>query len=210
MEHKEAKKKHEEFEARGWNALYKRALNTVQAGDEAAKSIGVLSLLVTWNRAWYSRSGQAAWWNVDKHILEIEEAVKAVNKAASNISLRNLLETDLDNPEIQSFVRIAFSRFNSICGATGASKALHLLYPEFFVMWDAKIAKTFSAPPDEKGYLAFLKKSKEQLGEMIKSFAKEENISFKEAQEKLEQSFEVSLPKVLDEFNWLTIVREML
>ena len=205
MDYREAKIKHEEFEGKGWNALYKRALKVVQIGDEASKAIGILSLLLTWNRAWYARAGKAAWWNVDRHIEEIEEAVKAINKVASNLPLKNLLETSLDNPEVQSFVRIAFSRFNSLCGATGASKALHLLFPNFFVMWDVKIAKAFSLSRDERSYLTFLHKAKEALKEMLESYAKEKRIPLEEAYKELEQCFEVSLPKVIDEFNWLTI-----
>jgi len=202
MDYREVKTKHIEFEEAGANAFYKRALKTVQIGDEAAKAVGILSFLLYWNRAWYRYRGK----NLDSHIEEIEKAVKVINKLASNVPFKNLLEAQIDAPQIQWFVREAFSIFDLVCGETGASKALHLLYPDFFVMWDDKIRKAFHVSPDEEGYLAFLGKSKGDLSDIVESFSEseKERIPFEEAYKRLEQSFGVSLPKALDEFNHRT------
>lgn len=42
-------------------------------------------------------------------------------------------------PEVEPLIRSVFSRFRRVFGQTGATKALSLINPALFVMWDTKI-----------------------------------------------------------------------
>ena len=48
-------------------------------------------------------------------------------------------------------IRSVFSAFENEVGAVGAAKALHLLAPQFFPLWDRKIARAYGLPIGKKG-----------------------------------------------------------
>jgi hypothetical protein len=89
-------------------------------------------------------------------------------------------------------------------GPAAASKALHLLHPGLFVMWDREISR--SAP---EGYGSYLL----QMHELALRLAKEAPADDVEAhlQERLGYEERKTLAKYLDEYNWFEAVgREQL
>jgi len=57
--------------------------------------------------------------------------------------------------------------FEKVLGPVGAAKALHLLAPQFFPLWDRAIAKTYGLPLRERGknadrYRRFIEITKQQ------------------------------------------------
>ncbi|MBV8090975.1 MAG: hypothetical protein JO139_15665 [Alphaproteobacteria bacterium] len=128
---------------------------------ELADSLGVL--LLTWNQAHY-RYGSFDFSKLQR-CLETNAAV------LQHFRARNILDfTPADEPDIRYLFDALLS---ALCIADGSragaqspvavGKALHLLAPDFFPMWDKKIAQAYScgysSRPTEK-YLAFMRLSK--------------------------------------------------
>ena len=66
-----------------------------------------------------------------------------------------------------------FQDFEEILGPVGAAKALHLLAPEFFPLWDRAIASAYGVPLRKVGrnaeqYLAFIRMTREQVRHLVK------------------------------------------
>lgn len=88
------------------------------------------------------------------------------------------------------------AKFNSISGypkqvgSIAASKALHLIAPDFFVMWDDDIKEYYEFGDTGKEYQRFLANMKhwiEQLNPTVTS---------------LSEQFGKTKTKVIDQFNW--------
>jgi hypothetical protein len=93
-------------------------------------SKGILLLLFTWNFA-ARETKQLNFENVGEVLQRCESELKALE----NYTIKNMDE------ETQEKVKRIFSEFKKLMGQTGASKALSLLNPRLFVMWDTKIRK---------------------------------------------------------------------
>ncbi len=70
---------------------------------------------------------------------------------------------------------------------TGASKVMHLLSTELFVMWDGAIREEYGCNNTAEAYITFLKKMQEKFRDIVW------NVPDK------------TLPKAIDEYNYVTI-----
>jgi hypothetical protein len=94
----------------------------------------------------------------------------------------------------------AFSQLAETVKYTGASKALHVLNPEFFMMWDEKIRHGYGCYKNGEGYFNFLLRSQWEVYEIIETYSKEhgpEPISLQ-----IYQGHPRSELKLLDEYNF--------
>jgi hypothetical protein len=91
-------------------------------------------------------------------------------------SLVNLDETEV--------LRL-FGLFRAECGPVGAGKALHVLAPSFFPLWDNAIAVSYGVAT-ETGYFQFIKIVKQQVVNLTEEIAPG-----------------VTALKALDEYNYL-------
>jgi hypothetical protein len=127
---------------------------------EMANSLGVL--LLTWNQAHY-RFGR---FDFEK----LEECIAKNIVTLEGYRAKTILEyAAKDNPHIMDLfeqflavLAIAEGTKNGARSPVAVAKALHLLAPGFFPLWDKKIAQEYccdySTRPAEK-YVAFVKKS---------------------------------------------------
>lgn len=91
---------------------------------------GILLLLFTWNFA-----------AKETKRLDFENIGTLLGKAKPDLEfLAKCSITDADN-EAWRHIKTTFEAFRSVCGQTGASKALSLLNPRLFVMWDTEIRR---------------------------------------------------------------------
>lgn len=100
-------------------------------------------------------------------------------------------------------------------GPTTASKILHVLNPALFVMWDMAIRRHYSSVCDSRmasgvDYVVFLRYMQELALSVTEDFASQHGLS--ESIESyvpryLGHDRPVTLAKLLDEYNWATIVR---
>lgn len=162
------------------------------AGDNWYEDIntikGILLLLYTWNFA-AKETKKLNFQNVGELIRNAKDDLKFLEKC----SIRT---TDSSAWEVIARV---FDQFRKLLGQTGSSKALSLLNPELFVMWDTAIRKRLKRQlipvimNGERGeyYVIFLKG--------IQKIIEEYRIA-----EKLPQNSVIA--KKVDEYNYVRIV----
>jgi len=91
-------------------------------------------LLQTWNHSYYQRLGipfDAA------HFTAIERLLTDHDQALARFAKRSIASV---TPADEGSVRALYHEFEDVLGQTGASKALHILAPRFFPLWDGPIA----------------------------------------------------------------------
>ena len=108
---------------------------------EMADSVGVL--LLTWNNAFY-RYGLFDFYALEACIETSMERLTAYRG-------RDILSWDADDDtpvrelfdEFLIALRICEGKKAGVCSPVGVAKALHMLAPRFFPLWDDKIAKAY-------------------------------------------------------------------
>ena len=125
------------------DAMYKLALRLASSAnwkpDELAEGIGVL--LLTWNAAFYTKYGSFNFDSLELFIKKNLEELKTFSK-------RNILSyaTTDDEPVQRLFdelMEATSSIKRSARTPVGTAKALHLLAPDFFSIWDNTIARKY-------------------------------------------------------------------
>jgi hypothetical protein len=123
---------------------------------------GVLLLLYTWNFA-AKKTKKLDFQNVSELISNTKDDLKFLEKYSIKTADKNVWEV----------ISRVFDQFRNLLGQTGASKALSLLNPELFVMWDTEIRKRLKRQlitgikNGERGkyYVIFLKRIQEIIEE---------------------------------------------
>jgi hypothetical protein len=173
------------------DAMYKTATFLVKhfwgKPTEVAEGLGVL--LCVWNHAFY-RNGP-----FDYDLLE--QCIAKNQSVLETFRHRNILTHSQDDESqmktlFQDFLvalRICEGKCKGRASPVGVAKALHLLAPGFFPLWDEKIARAYdcyydSDPPGR--YMAFFTKTKA----MAEALAPQVNVSGK------------TLLKLIDEYNY--------
>jgi hypothetical protein len=129
---------------------------------DMADALGVL--LLTWNQAFY-RYGSLDFENLERCLVDHQQQLRAFRRRPISSY------TAADDPEIRTLFEaflIALQLSDGPKKGTGSpvsvAKALHLLAPGFFPLWDARIAKAYGcryAARPADGYLRFLRSAKE-------------------------------------------------
>src|SRR5208282_6108014 len=104
------------------------------------------------------------------------------------LELRKRVIATLDDADKAEVLRL-FGRFRRECGPVGAAKALHLLAPNFFPLWDTKIAKGYGVAK-ETDYFRFMSIAKQQAANLPDELAAG-----------------LTALKALDEYNYLKFVQ---
>lgn len=117
--------------------FYRTALELIRLADAGLTEINVAEALathlMTWNASYYRFHGKFG----EQHFQEIEALVARRHDDA--IAYRSRRLEDLRDEEADA-VKGLFADFEGVLGAVGAAKALHLLAPRFFPLWDTEIA----------------------------------------------------------------------
>lgn len=103
---------------------------------------GVKILLLIWNAVYYQRLNEEIKKDVENEILI---ALRNTKNDFSSLSKEKLETINLNNRSVFEKIKkifISFARHKSI-GITGASKAIHLINPQLFMMWDNEIRKNY-------------------------------------------------------------------
>jgi len=117
-----------------------------------------------------------------------------------------LLKADLE--KLKDRVKYIFKDLESLknVGPTSASKILHLLKPEFFIMWDRPIAEHYRLNPTakivEEEYCKFLAKMREILNTLLKECSRK-YLSERPEEDLIRKYGNKPLTKLIDEYNWL-------
>jgi hypothetical protein len=102
-------------------------------------------LLQTWNRGYFrfQKPDKA------EHFASMERLLTEYNGVIHEYRKRSI-----DTVDSGEQVKIAnlFQKFEAVLGPVGAAKALHLLAPKFFPLWDRAIAKAHGVPLRKAGF----------------------------------------------------------
>lgn len=129
------------------NIFYRAATELVGLAIRGETSLTVgeaLSVLLqTWNKAYY----QYHKFN-NAHLTNIENLVADHRSVLVAFRARSI--DSLDNRD-HDVVNDLFQDFENVLGPVGAAKTLHLMAPDFFPLWDRKIAKGYDLPLGRSG-----------------------------------------------------------
>jgi len=185
-------KKFEKHEKR--DAMYKVATFLVSYfwgnPSDMADSLGVL--LLTWNQAFY-RYGNFDFDKLEKCIGDnLEKLRKFRNRNITTLSKSDESQIKAIFKEFMESLQIASGNMKGRKSPVAVAKALHLLAPNFFPLWDDRIAREYGCyynnDPAEK-YIQFMRLMKE-FSEKVKKY-----INLSGAQDK-------TLLKLIDEYNY--------
>lgn len=131
----------------------------------------------------------------------------------NNLEGKTFLEIDLSDKKVQTSMFNVFDNFAQ-CNETGnyestaASKLAHAMNPELFIMWDTNIREGYLGAQEEKdanNYVYdFLPLMKVELNELLTYCIGDGNISRNEAYNLLEKITGNSVPKLIDQYNYMT------
>jgi hypothetical protein len=177
MDNETLKKACEEYKRQeGRASFYDVALEIVDTYPLQASII----ILATWNSGAFRFSV-----NDTQNLFDLQKAIKEVDPLFERVERRNF-KAGFD--KIGDTVKKIYSTLSKVKGVkyTGASKVMHLLNRELFVMWDTKVREELGYGTTDEDYLNFLK-------EMHRKFKNLEwSISNK------------TLAKAIDEYNQVT------
>jgi len=109
-------------------------------------------------------------------------------------------------------IKVVFRRIASVragvrtVGATATSKILHLVNPRFFMMSDRNIRHGYGYSDDEVGYGRFVRYMKSFADALIHEYSSARNIPVNSVFSSLVsecKSRATTIPKLLDEYNWV-------
>jgi hypothetical protein len=130
------------------------ARNIAEVADATAM------LLRSWNKEYYRfRKAQAKSLVADLH--QLITAQLGIISQFQQRSLPTLESAD------QTDVLSLFSIFTEKLGVIGAAKALHLLAPNFFPLWDNAIAYQYGVVADSRGYFLFMAITEHQIRSLM-------------------------------------------
>jgi len=171
---------------------------------EISEGLGVL--LLVWNSAFY-RYGQ----------FDINELEKCVRKWYPKLLEYRERYIESLTSDDHNFIKQIYDDFKmALCRAedkvftpTGVSKALHLLAPNFFPIWDNRIADGYECySRDSEDYLCFMYKMKDLEKEVINSYLVVHGGAKESVRERIcwdlypEKVFKKPLLKLMDEYNY--------
>ena len=143
---KKARKAFEANEPR--NLFYRAATELVDLALQGTTSLTVAEalavLLQTWNKAYYQyRKFDTV------HFTDIENLLSENKLLIARYRPRTI--DQLDDAD-ESMIENLFQSFERVLGPVGAAKALHLLAPSFFPLWDRAIAKAYDLELGRAGW----------------------------------------------------------
>ena len=176
---------------------------------------GAKMIIITWNAVRFQRLPRKVKDGLEKDILTAygkckQDLIKLNGRNLSELSLHK--EGDL--------IRRIFSIFSSKPSLeyTGASKVLHIINPEIFMMWDASIRDTYHKLHKDKNhkiedcYLEFLKQSQEIINCILTTSNEDKlwqhHLDFMDRNFIDAFSIKETILKMLDECNFMKFKRK--
>jgi hypothetical protein len=177
--------------------------------SDIADGIGVL--LLVWNQAYYR------YCNFALDFEGLEQFLEKNEKALMELRHRDISSYNLSNDK--DLVKNLFNDLLSVlkCGnkrsPVAVSKALHLLAPDFFPLWDDDISKVHScywydSDRASEKYLKFMEKMKALSDRVVATYMKRNNVDKEIAKAAIQKEaspnmpFMKSLLKIIDEHNY--------
>jgi hypothetical protein len=182
---------------------YQKAIRLVKKYDDIdVWCCAIMLFVIDWNWVYFKDRN-----DIERFATELYQTLRNTKDTLKEISELNIILLDEESLErLETTIQTLYERFKGILGDTGASKALHVLCPNFFIMWDANIREGY----DTYDYLTFLYGMRNELREAVELYGKDKHLeSFHQAYKALEQQLGEILTRVIDEYNWLKHTRKV-
>jgi len=176
---------------------------------------GVESLLLVWNIVYIRFLPKKTRQGLEEDLMKAYESARGDIKLLGDEKLQSIELHDSNITNRLQAIFKCFQEYDSI-GVTGASKTLHLIRPDLFVMWDGEIRKNYHKLHQNKWhaidqcYVEFLKQTQEIARGLLHQRSAEEiwkmyPIHSIEPQlvEMFSEASVKSLPKMIDECNYV-------
>lgn len=144
---------------------------------------------------------------------ELKEVLKKLSKHFEVLRSRNLIDFDFkeeinidgEKKTVSEIIEEIYKELLSRrgIGPTSASKIMHCIIPELFMMWDEGIRNAYGYVGNEVGYLKFMRESQRILKSILESYGK----SRKELCHEAYPMINKTLVKLLDEFNYMRFTK---
>ena len=162
------------------------AMSSRKTDITVAEALG--TLLQTWNKSFYRFHAQFD----EAHVQALDDLIVKYKKHLNNWRKRSITSV---TPRDHQKINEVFTEFEKILGPVGAAKALHLIAPRFFPLWDRAIAKHYAVSMKKRGnnadiYMRFMSLASQQVSAL----------SF-------EMIDEVNVLKMIDEYNYSFITK---
>ncbi|MEM4466330.1 MAG: hypothetical protein QXE61_04415 [Nitrososphaerota archaeon] len=108
--------------------------------------------------------------------------------------------------KISDIIKKIYMRIKEVkgIGPTSASKIMHGIIPELFMMWDENIRREYGYASSEIGYLRFMREMRQILRIVMETYGRSPDELCREAYKDLNKL----LTKLLDEFNYMKFTRK--
>lgn len=138
------------------------------------------------------------WGKCRVHIYDkkLRNALRAFNKKYKSVLDWKLSELLLWEQH-DTIVEI-FNNFVDVLKYTGTSKLLHILNPEFFMIWDVKVRHRYGCSENADGYFNFLYRSQKEIKEMLNSYKED----YRKISQRIYEGKTKAILKLLDEYNY--------
>lgn len=146
---------------------------------EVAEGLGVL--LLTWNQAFY-RYGRFDFSKLEKFLRQYKKEVNKFRKLSiESFNKKNEKEIIILFNSLMNVLEINTGKLKGRKSPVATVKALHLLAPKFFPLWDVKIAQAYkckwkNSTEAALKYLEFCNINKEMVDTLEKCVVKKESI----------------------------------
>jgi hypothetical protein len=136
---------------------------------------------------------------------QLLQAIRSAFPLIEALGKATLLTIDLSTDSVRRDISLVFQAIAS-CGsryeATAASKILHTIKPELFVMWDNQIQGSYACDRGSDDYASrFLPRMQKLVLKALGEYATAEDVTRNEAERALTPCGH-TLAKVIDEFNF--------
>lgn len=140
---------------------------------------GIFLILATWNFAYFRYHMR------DFDLYRFKKVLENLN--FNYFKHKKFEKTDLNNKQMSAYIMNIYKTLSEFKGIryVGATKIMHLMCPDFFVMWDTKIREHYRRKTERKintkpeGYFEFMMLMKEEYdkGKFNKFVAKNKNLT---------------------------------
>ncbi|MFX0113795.1 MAG: hypothetical protein ACFFB3_04550 [Candidatus Hodarchaeota archaeon] len=161
--------------------------------DAAGNAPAIVQIAMPFLKRWVRRVG-----------FDEAQLLKAIRHFSPQIGQWKLQEIPLWQSRVE-IIKL-FGEFSSVVKFTGASKALHILSPEFFMMWDERIRHGYGCYKNGEGYFNFLLRSQMEIHEITETYSKDHGSG--RISQKIYQGRVRSEVKLLDEYNFARFTKE--
>ena len=179
--YKDLIKAHNEFKLLKYDKVYEELVSPIQDVWNDLDSI------IEFVRRWTPRV------QISKNKDKIKNVILDLKEKFCILNHYNLEDFEFTLENINIIKDIFDELSKTVLKFTGTTKIMHGINPNLFIMWDNGIYQKYGCYPNSTGYINFMKLIQEIIQDILKEQAKEDII----------REINRTLPKLIDEYNWI-------